>query len=881
MEVRIKDAEAGSTLGQRKTTDGSYVLKDAVVLEYKTPSGEMVKLRAPIEGVVTFDRAAKKGAEMVQDMLVARIEPCQHAIVIKDMCATCGRDLREKNGRAGQRREDSTANVSMIHHVPELIVSDDLAKEIGSADLKNVLSSRKLVLLVDLDQTIIHTTNRPFKVDPNMHSDIHTYKMFGTEYHTKLRPYTHEFLEHMSALFEMHIITYGQRQYAHKIAEILDPKKTLFAQRILSRDELFSAQHKTRNLRALFPCGDQLIAIIDDRADVWQFSEALIQVVLEYKTPSGEMVKLRAPIEGVVTFDRAAKKGAEMVQDMLVARIEPCQHAIVIKDMCATCGRDLRERNGRAGQRREDSTANVSMIHHVPELIVSDDLAKEIGSADLKNVLSSRKLVLLVDLDQTIIHTTNRPFKVDPNMHSDIHTYKMFGTEYHTKLRPYTHEFLEHMSALFEMHIITYGQRQYAHKIAEVKPYRFFKEVGDINAPAGGSKEGLLPIDVEDDAEHDRTLEYIERMLTDIHSNFYKHYDKTQEIRDVKVKPYRFFKEVGDINAPAGGSKEGLLPIDVENDAEHDRTLEYIERMLTDIHSNFYKHYDKTQEIRDVKVVISYLKKQILRGLVVVLSGVVPLGVKPEHSEAYRLCVQFGAVVADQVTEQTTHLIAVRWGTTKVMAAFKMGIPIVTPHWLYACVEKLTKVDEKEFELTKDSKPPEGRPLGGKIIPELTSIDAMKKETIAAMEHEVHWRGYHGLDVASDLDVKVDEVLSEGDDSDEEEEEVLKRRLNGGDGSGDEDDEIEKELAKKRARWEREGNFDAPEDELGEDNPDADADDSFCEGTYDETSNCSTRQEERVMADEEETRDIPYDDEDDEEIEDMAALIERQVSHEE
>ncbi|EYC01942.1 hypothetical protein Y032_0103g3549 [Ancylostoma ceylanicum] len=606
MEVRIKNAEAGSTLTQRKTTDGSYVLKDAVVLEYKTPSGEMVKLRAPIEGVVTFDRAAKKGAEMVQDMLVARIEPCQHAIVIKDMCATCGRDLREKNGRAGQRREDSTANVSMIHHVPELIVSDDLAKEIGSADLKNVLSSRKLVLLVDLDQTIIHTTNRPFKVDPNMHCDIHTYKMFGTEYHTKLRPYTHEFLEHMSALFEMHIITYGQRQYAHKIAEILDPKKILFAQRILSRDELFSAQHKTRNLRALFPCGDQLIAIIDDRADVWQFSEALIQ-----------------------------------------------------------------------------------------------------------------------------------------------------------------------------------------------------------------------------------------------------------------VKPYRFFKEVGDINAPAGGSKEGLLPVDVEDDAEHDRTLEYIERMLTDIHSNFYKHYDKTQEVRDVKVVISYLKKQILRGLVVVLSGVVPLGVKPEHSEAYRLCVQFGAVVADQVTEQTTHLIAVRWGTTKVMAAFKMGIPIVTPHWLYACVEKLTKVDEKEFELTKDSKPPEGRPLGGKIIPELTSIDAMKKETIAAMEHE------------------VDEVLSEGDDSDEEEEEVLKRRLNGGDGSGDEDDEIEKELAKKRARWEREGNFDMPEDELREDNGDAGADDSFCEGTYDETSNCSTRQEERGLADEEETRDIPYDDEEDEEIEDMAALIERQVSHEE
>ncbi|VDM59837.1 unnamed protein product [Angiostrongylus costaricensis] len=639
MEVRIKEAEAGGTLAQRKTTDGSYVMKDAVVLEYQTPSGELVKLRAPNEGVVTFDRAAKKGAEMVQvrnivirkvcllfcrfilgnigilplvDMLIARIEPCQHAIVIKDI----------KDGRAGQRREDSTANVSMIHHVPELIVSDDLAKQIGSADLKNILASRKLVLLVDLDQTIIHTTNRPFKVDPNVsdralletrikyHGDIYTYKMFGTEYHTKLRPYTHEFLEHMTGLFEMHIITYGQRQYAHKIAEIIDPKKTLFAQRIMSRDELFSAQHKTRNLKALFPCGDQLIVIIDDRADVWQFSEALIQV----------------------------------------------------------------------------------------------------------------------------------------------------------------------------------------------KPYRFFKEVGDINAPVGGKKDGIPPVDI-------------------------------------------------------GNRKD---------DAEHDRTLEHVERLLVNVHTNFYNYYDETQEIRDVKVVISYIKKQVLRGLVIVLSGVVPLGVKSENSEAYRLCVQFGATVADQVTEQTTHLIAVRWGTTKVMNACKLRIPIVTPHWLYASVEKFLKADEKEFELTKDSKPPDGRPLGSRIIPELTSIDAMKKETIAAMEHE------------------VDEVLSEGDDSDEESEAVLKRRLNGGDGSGDEDDEIEKELAMKRARWEREGNFETPEEDVQdyEDQGSGLDNDEFCEDIYDDISRITGENDQEITC-EDESCDVPYNDEEDEEIEDMAALVERQVSHDE
>jgi TFIIF-interacting CTD phosphatase-like protein len=47
----------------------------------------------------------------------------------------------------------------MIHSVPELKVSQSLAKKLGRADTDRLLSDRKLVLLVDLDQTLIHTTN--------------------------------------------------------------------------------------------------------------------------------------------------------------------------------------------------------------------------------------------------------------------------------------------------------------------------------------------------------------------------------------------------------------------------------------------------------------------------------------------------------------------------------------------------------------------------------------------------------------------------------------------------------------------------------------------------------------------------------------------------
>lgn len=82
----------------------------------------------------------------------------------------------------------------------------------------------------------------------------------------------------ISRLFELHIVTFGARPYAHHIASLLDKQKKYFQFRILSRDECFHPASKTANLRSLFPCGDQLVAIIDDREDVWNFAANLVTV---------------------------------------------------------------------------------------------------------------------------------------------------------------------------------------------------------------------------------------------------------------------------------------------------------------------------------------------------------------------------------------------------------------------------------------------------------------------------------------------------------------------------------------------------------------------------------------------------------------------------
>lgn len=55
--------------------------------------------------------------------------------------------------------KSSKASVPMIHSIPELKVSEELAKKLGRADTDRLLNDRKLALLVDLDQTLIHTTN--------------------------------------------------------------------------------------------------------------------------------------------------------------------------------------------------------------------------------------------------------------------------------------------------------------------------------------------------------------------------------------------------------------------------------------------------------------------------------------------------------------------------------------------------------------------------------------------------------------------------------------------------------------------------------------------------------------------------------------------------
>ncbi|XP_055627191.1 RNA polymerase II subunit A C-terminal domain phosphatase [Toxorhynchites rutilus septentrionalis] len=258
-----------------KVREGYPVTNGNIILFYECSDGsekDVKRLKATKAGVVK-KRLAREGDVVDKGKPLLQLEQCSHTTVIKDMCADCGADLRQDDQGGG-----STASVPMIHSVPELKVTETLAKKLGQADTERLLQDKKLVLLVDLDQTLIHTTNDNV---PNNLKDVYHFQLYGPNspwYHTRLRPGALQFLVKMDPYYELHICTFGARNYAHMIAQFLDEDGKLFSHRILSRDECFNATSKTDNLRALFPCGDSMVCIIDDREDVWNMAANLIQV---------------------------------------------------------------------------------------------------------------------------------------------------------------------------------------------------------------------------------------------------------------------------------------------------------------------------------------------------------------------------------------------------------------------------------------------------------------------------------------------------------------------------------------------------------------------------------------------------------------------------
>ncbi|CAG9563864.1 unnamed protein product [Danaus chrysippus] len=340
-----------------KVKEGIFVSCGQILFLYSDSSGnksEVKKFKALRSGTIVSIKV-KEGDIVEPGGCIADLEQCRHPTVMKEMCAECGADLR-----SGESQKRDVAVVPMVHSVPELKVSEELAQKLGREDADRLLKDRKLVLLVDLDQTLVHTTND--NIPPNIKDVLHFFLRGpgnqGRWCHTRLRPKTHEFLESAAKNYELHVCTFGARQYAHAITELLDPQKKFFSHRILSRDECFDARTKSANLKALFPCGDNMVCIIDDREDVWRHASNLIQVRPYSFFQSTGDINAPPPLPEEKTKILSGKNGSQISKDnqMPTLDAEPEKENKEIIDKSNTDKKD--SENGIIKDKKDDKIEN-------------------------------------------------------------------------------------------------------------------------------------------------------------------------------------------------------------------------------------------------------------------------------------------------------------------------------------------------------------------------------------------------------------------------------------------------------------------------------------------------------------------------------------------
>ncbi|THH33114.1 hypothetical protein EUX98_g1053 [Antrodiella citrinella] len=262
---------------------------------------------------------------------LAIAEPCKHGMQIGGLCALCGKDMTDFDYTGFS--DASRASIQMTHSAGGPTVSFEEAQRIERETAEHLLRSRKLSLIVDLDQTIVHATVDPTvgewiaegeawearhakaaknggsngtttppdggdEVNPNWEAlkDVKKFRLGpealgqtgkkgkdksvesdGCMYYIKPRPGWQHFLSHIATKYEMHVYTMGTRAYAEEVCAAIDPDGKLFRGRILSRDESGSLTQKS--LQRLFPCDQSMVVIIDDRADVWEWSPNLVKVI--------------------------------------------------------------------------------------------------------------------------------------------------------------------------------------------------------------------------------------------------------------------------------------------------------------------------------------------------------------------------------------------------------------------------------------------------------------------------------------------------------------------------------------------------------------------------------------------------------------------------
>ncbi|VDC08041.1 unnamed protein product [Peniophora sp. CBMAI 1063] len=145
-----------------------------------------------------------------------------------------------------------------------------------------------------------------------------------------------------------------------------------------------------------------------------------------------------------------------------------------------------------------------------------------------------------------------------------------------------------------------------------------------------------------------------------------------------------------------------------------DTELRRVQKFLDEIHRRYYDENDKrggasgagagkqrgTLALPSAPTIISRMRSETLSGCTLVFSSVIPLDLPPERAELWRLATSFGAACRKSLTKDVTHLVAAKRGTQKVAQAKGMkDVSVVWVSWLTDSIARWERMPEAGYLL--------------------------------------------------------------------------------------------------------------------------------------------------------------------------------------
>ncbi|KAL5718339.1 protein-serine/threonine phosphatase [Ranunculus cassubicifolius] len=151
-------------------------------------------------------------------------------------------------------------------------------------ELNNLISKKKLYLVLDLDHTLLHSIS-PEKLTSTeeyvLNQGVCNDSLFRSDkWITKLRPFVRNFLEEASRLFELCVYTMGPRSYAKRMVKFLDPDGKYFKSRVISRED--NSEEGKKGLDVVM-APESVVVIVDDTESVWEKHKSNLIVIDGYR----------------------------------------------------------------------------------------------------------------------------------------------------------------------------------------------------------------------------------------------------------------------------------------------------------------------------------------------------------------------------------------------------------------------------------------------------------------------------------------------------------------------------------------------------------------------------------------------------------------------